>query len=123
MESVRDMGQPQSTSTGIPFAALRALAAGRSEAVGTPISRILSTLFGRARLPVVVPEPGARRVSGKPAQGVPERGNPKTRTIVVRVDEETFRQLRIVAVASDVSVTEAIRQLIKRGLAAPTSSQ
>lgn len=82
-----------------------------------PATTILSQLAGLfvrpPSLPAIEPEPGARRPSGKLARGVP---NAKVRCIVVRVDEETFQRIGRVARAADATVTEAIRQIIKRGL-------
>lgn len=54
--------------------------------------------------------------------GAPDRAAPKTRCIVVRVDDETFERIERGAKASRVKITEAIRQLIRRGLDAGAAS-
>ncbi len=61
------------------------------------------------------PPPRFQRVP-RQAKGVPDRSNAKIRTIVVRVDQATFDRINAGAVASGVSTTEALRQLIARGL-------
>jgi hypothetical protein len=52
------------------------------------------------------------------AQGVVDPHNPGNRRLVVTVDEATFAGVRRAAAAADISVSEAIRQLLTRGLAA-----
>lgn len=84
----------------------------------SPLSR-LAALFVRARSapsfdPVAIDR---RRIA------TPGRGPAKTRCIVVRVDDETFERIERGAKASRVKITEAIRQLIKRGLDAASSNQ
>lgn len=56
-----------------------------------------------------------RRPKGA-ALGVADRSNPKTRTIVVRVDDATFARIGRAAAKANVTTTEALRQLIARGL-------
>lgn len=66
----------------------------------------------------------AARINAPPAplrtraQGVVDPHNPGNRRLVVTVDEATFAAVQRAAAAAEISVSEAIRQLIKRGLAA-----
>ena len=70
----------------------------------------LSALFAPAPLPP--PQP----VFTRRARGVALHGNPRVRRIVVSIDEATFERIGAAADSGGVSVTEAIRQLIARGL-------
>jgi hypothetical protein len=74
----------------------------------SPVQRLvaLAGLFRRPPLPAF-----KRR-----ARGVVDRSNPRVRVIVVRINDAMFERISRGAVASGVNMTEAIRQLLERGL-------
>lgn len=69
-----------------------------------------------ARIGQLIAPPAQPTFEPRRARGVADRSNPGIRTIVVRVDNATFDRIGAAAEASGVSTTEAIRQLIQRGL-------
>jgi hypothetical protein len=83
--------------------------------LSSPFAR-LATVFGpmRARAPLPTFE---RR-----AQGIVDKSDPLKRRMVVTVDADTFERVSAAAAASGVSTTEALRQLIRRGLDASPSA-
>lgn len=77
----------------------------------------LAALFEPRPIPADLPafEPG-RRPGPRPVKGVVDARNPQQRTIVVRVDEATFARVAGAAAANEITMSEALRQLIRRGL-------
>lgn len=73
------------------------------------LTQRLAALFARRPLPGFAP---------RVARGVNDPHNRANRRIVVTVDRATFEAIGRAAKVSDVTVSEAIRQLIARGLAA-----
>lgn len=72
----------------------------------------IGNFFFRPDAPTVRPlEPRRPR-----ARGTPDRGNPNSRRIVVTIDVATFGAIDRAAIAAGISQSEAIRQLIRRGL-------
>ncbi len=90
-------------------------------------ARLVLLRFFRPASPDLAPAPRVEprivprlSVAGRPrkgpAKGVPDRSNPATRTIVVRVDDATFGRIESAASMAGITTSEAIRQLIARGL-------
>lgn len=74
-----------------------------------------------ARLAAHFGPPPAPVLERRSARGVIDRSNPGMRRIVVTIDEATFNRIGDAAAAADVSQSEAIRQIIARGLGARSS--
>ncbi|NWG26144.1 MAG: hypothetical protein HXY30_17300 [Pseudorhodoplanes sp.] len=67
----------------------------------------LAQIFARKPLPAFTP---------RAARGIRDPHCPGSRRIVVTIDEATFAAIGRAALASNVRTSEAIRQLIRRGL-------
>ncbi|NWG25897.1 MAG: hypothetical protein HXY30_16030 [Pseudorhodoplanes sp.] len=67
----------------------------------------LAQIFARKPVPLFTP---------RAARGIKDPKCPGSRRIVVTVDEATFVDVGQAAIASGVTTSEAIRQLIRRGL-------
>lgn len=72
----------------------------------SPLAR-LAQIFTRKPLPSFTP---------RAARGIKDPKCPGSRRIVVTVDEATFHDIGRAAIVSEVTTSEAIRQLIRRGL-------
>jgi hypothetical protein len=56
------------------------------------------------------------QLSAQATRGIADRHNPGVRQLVVRLDAPTFERVAATAARAGITTSEAVRQLIRRGL-------